>query len=53
MVRCRWAGYVACLLIINTQLQEENLKGRDYLESLVIDGVIIFKWILKKQFVRV
>jgi len=26
----------------------ENLKGRDYLEDLGVDGMIILKWILGK-----
>jgi hypothetical protein len=27
----------------------ENLKGRDHLENLSVDGKIILKWILGKQ----
>jgi hypothetical protein len=28
------------------------MKGRDHMGDLVIDGRIIFKWILKKQGMR-
>jgi hypothetical protein len=31
----------------------ENLKGRNYLEGLGIDGMKILRWILKKQDVKV
>jgi hypothetical protein len=36
-----------------TTFWPKNLKGRHHLEDLSIDGMIIFKAILKKQGVRV
>jgi len=34
---------------MHTILQFENLKGRDRLEDLGIDGKIMFEWILGKE----
>jgi hypothetical protein len=31
----------------------ENLKGRNHLDDLVVDGRIILKWILKEPRIRV
>jgi hypothetical protein len=33
---------------MHTKLYSENLKGRDYLVELGIDGKIILEWILGK-----
>jgi hypothetical protein len=47
--RMRWPGTVDCMgEIRNAQkiLQLENMKGRDNLGSLYVDGKTILKWIL-------
>jgi hypothetical protein len=33
----------------HTKFWSENLKGRDNLESLGVDGRIVLKWILNNQ----
>jgi hypothetical protein len=33
---------------VHSELWLENLKGRDHLENLIIDGRIILEWLLKK-----
>lgn len=38
---------------MHIKLWWENLKERDRLEDLGIDGRVIFEWILKTSFVRV
>jgi hypothetical protein len=35
-------------LIIHTMFWLENLKGRDHLEALGVEGKIILEWILGK-----
>jgi hypothetical protein len=45
--RMRWAGHVACMREgreMHTRLWSENLKGRDHLEDLGVDGKIILEW---------
>jgi hypothetical protein len=32
----------------NTYFNSENLKGRDYLEDLNVDGSVFLNWILKE-----
>jgi hypothetical protein len=32
----------------DTEFGKENLKGRDHLEDLIINGKIILTWTLKK-----
>jgi hypothetical protein len=53
--RLHWAGHVARRekLEIRTQFWSENLKGRDHLEDVGVDGRIILKWILRKWDVTV
>jgi hypothetical protein len=34
---------------VHTELQWGNLKERDYLENIGIDGRIILKWVLNKS----
>jgi hypothetical protein len=31
------------------KISSENLKGRDHLEDVGVDGKIILEWILRKQ----
>jgi hypothetical protein len=38
-----WEGWE-----VHLKFELENLKGRDHLKDLGIDGRIILKWILKK-----
>jgi hypothetical protein len=38
---------------MHTQFLSENLKGRDHLENIDVDGRVILKWILKKYGGRV
>jgi hypothetical protein len=45
----RWMGLVACMGIFWV----ENVKGRDHLEDLSMDGKIILEWILGKWAGRV
>jgi hypothetical protein len=47
--RLRWAGYIACMggREVPTGFRWENLRIRDHLEDLGIDGRIILKLILK------
>jgi hypothetical protein len=46
----RWAGQIACM----AEMREidifllENVKGRDRLERLGVDGKIILEWILAR-----
>jgi hypothetical protein len=40
--RIGWAGHVAQSLV-------GNLKGRDHLEDLGVDGMTILEWILEEQ----
>jgi hypothetical protein len=43
----RWVEYVACMgEMRNACSIFENLKGRDHIENLGIDGRIILEWIL-------
>jgi hypothetical protein len=37
---------------MHTEFQSKNLKGRDHLEDLSIDGSVILKCVLKKYGVR-
>jgi hypothetical protein len=37
----------------NAYILVVNLKGRDHSEDLVVDGIILLKWILQKQVWRV
>jgi hypothetical protein len=51
--RMRWVGHVTCVCVGGGQLHTaefccRNLKGRDHLEDLGIDRIIILKWILRK-----
>jgi len=49
----RLEGYVARMGDIrNTKSSLKNLKGRDHLEYLSVDGKIILKWIVGKPSVR-
>jgi hypothetical protein len=34
---------------MHSKFKSENLKGRNHLEDLDIDGKITFQWILEKQ----
>jgi len=47
----RWACNIACtdMTEMHTKFCSENLKGRDHLEDLGVDGRIISEWILGKQ----
>jgi hypothetical protein len=49
--RLRWGGYVAQLKQMRkcTKFWSGNLKRRNYLEDIDIEGKIIFKWLLRKQ----
>jgi hypothetical protein len=48
--RMKWVGLVAHMgEIRNTIFWLENLKGRDHLEDLSINGKIKLEWILEKQ----
>jgi hypothetical protein len=38
---------------MHTEFLSKSLKGRDHMEELVIDYIIILKWNLKKECVRV
>jgi hypothetical protein len=33
---------------MHTELQPENVRGKDHLGDLCVDGRIILKWMLKK-----
>ena len=46
----RWAGHVAhsARIKVRSGLGCGNLKERDYLEDLTVEGMIL-KWVLKKQ----
>jgi hypothetical protein len=51
--RMRWVGHVTCVGGRGGQLHTagfccKNLKGRDHLENVGIDRIIILKWILRK-----
>jgi hypothetical protein len=49
--RMRWAVYVTCLRMRNAfRILVRKLEVRDCLGYLDIDGRIIFKWILRKQY---
>jgi hypothetical protein len=37
-IRMKWAGYVACIREMYMKFWLENLKGRDHLEDLSVDG---------------
>jgi hypothetical protein len=41
--RMRWAGHVACMIVMRNayKISIGNLKGRDYLEDLSVDGIYI------------
>jgi hypothetical protein len=47
----RWAGHIACMGggrgEVHTGFWWGNLKKRDYLEDLGVEGRIILKWIFK------
>jgi hypothetical protein len=49
--RIRWAGHVALMeqMRIAFTILIENLKERNHLEHLGVDGKIISKWILGSQ----
>jgi hypothetical protein len=48
--RVRWAGYVARIEEINAySILVANLKGRDHLEDVGVDGRIILERILGKK----
>jgi hypothetical protein len=45
----RWVGHVAAMEAMrNTKLWSENLKGRDHLEDIGINGKNLLQWILVK-----
>jgi hypothetical protein len=48
--RMRWAGHVACMETgeVHTGFWWRDLRERDHLEDLGVDGRIILKWIFKK-----
>jgi hypothetical protein len=49
-IRMRWARHIAQMgrREVHTGFRWGNLRERDYLEDLSIDGKIILKWIFKK-----
>jgi hypothetical protein len=53
--RMRWVWHVACMgkSEIYTKFLSENLKGKDHLEYLHVDGRTILEWILMKETERV
>jgi hypothetical protein len=48
--RMRRVGHVECMRKVKNgyKISVENLKGRDHLEDLGVDGRIILDWILEK-----
>jgi hypothetical protein len=48
--RMGWAGHVALMVEMRnaSNILVENLKGRDHLEDLGVDGRITLEWILGK-----
>jgi hypothetical protein len=51
----KWAGHVACIRRweMSAKVKLENLKGRDHLEDLGVDGRILLNGIIRKQGVMV
>jgi hypothetical protein len=48
--RMKWVGHVACMREVrNTVFWLENLYGRDHFQGLGVNGNVILKWTLGKQ----